>query len=63
MGDPFSFRRHAACVPLALLVGELAALTPAVRAPPAADEEPKVTLHPGDPAPKLSVSKWLKGSR
>ena len=27
----------------------------------AATKEPAVTLHPGDPAPKLYVSKWVKG--
>jgi len=66
MADPLSIRRHSACVPLALLVA-LAALTPRAWSAPApegsndADGSPKVTLHPGDPAPKLFVSKWVKG--
>jgi thiol-disulfide isomerase/thioredoxin len=69
MADPFSIRRYPACVALALLVA-LAMLTPRVWSAPAAapDEgaeaatkEPAVTLHPGDPAPKLYVSKWVKG--
>jgi len=61
MGDPFSIRRHPAAIPLAVLVA-FTALTPRGWAAPAGDvDEAKVTLHPGDPAPKLYISKWVKG--
>src|SRR3954451_6083131 len=61
MGDPSSIRRHPAAIPLAVLAAFMA-LTPRGWAAPAGDvDETKVTLHPGDPAPKLYVSKWVKG--
>src|SRR3954468_19047963 len=41
---------------LATIIG-LTLLVPFVRA----DDKPPVTLKPGDPAPPLRVSKWLKG--